>query len=148
MTDHTGTHVDVPFHHDDEGATVDQVPLERFAGPALFIRSSYRAAAALPHGRLPGRPRSEGRGAVPETAARLAVPGGRELRPPLGPSVGALRPAARGIGDLVAERLRRVEDLVAQLLVRRQHHGGAARGEGEQDEDGGLELLARRRELG
>jgi kynurenine formamidase len=37
MTDHTGTHVDVPFHHDDEGATIDQVPIERFAGPALFI---------------------------------------------------------------------------------------------------------------
>jgi kynurenine formamidase len=37
MTNHTGTHVDVPFHHDDAGATVDQVPIERFAGPALFI---------------------------------------------------------------------------------------------------------------
>jgi kynurenine formamidase len=37
MTDHTGTHVDVPFHHDDEGATIDRVPIEAFAGPALFL---------------------------------------------------------------------------------------------------------------
>jgi arylformamidase len=37
MTDHTGTHVDVPFHHDDEGATVDRVPLKAFTGPALFM---------------------------------------------------------------------------------------------------------------
>lgn len=37
MTDHTGTHVDAPFHHDDEGATVDQIPLDAFAGPALFV---------------------------------------------------------------------------------------------------------------
>jgi kynurenine formamidase len=37
MTNHTGTHVDVPFHFDDDGATIDQVPIERFAGTALFI---------------------------------------------------------------------------------------------------------------
>lgn len=37
MTDHTGTHVDAPFHHDDEGETIDQIPVERFAGPALFM---------------------------------------------------------------------------------------------------------------
>jgi arylformamidase len=37
MTDHTGTHVDLPFHHDDAGKTVDQAPVQRFAGPALFM---------------------------------------------------------------------------------------------------------------
>jgi kynurenine formamidase len=37
MNVHTGTHVDVPFHFDDDGATIDQVPPESFAGPALFI---------------------------------------------------------------------------------------------------------------
>lgn len=37
MTDHTGTHVDAPFHHDDEGATIDRIPIEKFAGPALFM---------------------------------------------------------------------------------------------------------------
>jgi kynurenine formamidase len=37
MTDHTGTHVDAPFHHDDAAATIDRMPIETFAGPALFI---------------------------------------------------------------------------------------------------------------
>lgn len=37
MTDHTGTHVDAPFHHDDAGATIDRIPIEKFAGPAFFM---------------------------------------------------------------------------------------------------------------
>jgi kynurenine formamidase len=37
MNVHTGTHVDVPFHFVDEGATIGQVPIESFAGPALFL---------------------------------------------------------------------------------------------------------------
>jgi arylformamidase len=37
MNVHTGTHVDAPFHFDEAGATIDQMPLEAFAGPALFI---------------------------------------------------------------------------------------------------------------
>jgi kynurenine formamidase len=37
MNVHTGTHVDVPFHFDDAGATIDRVPLDAFAGPALFM---------------------------------------------------------------------------------------------------------------
>lgn len=46
---HTGTHVDVPFHFDDAGATIDQVPLEAFAAPAVFIdlRSRVRAAEVI-----------------------------------------------------------------------------------------------------
>jgi kynurenine formamidase len=37
MTVHTGTHVDAPSHHDDAGATIDRIPVGRFAGPALFM---------------------------------------------------------------------------------------------------------------
>lgn len=37
LTVHTGTHVDAPFHFDDEGATIDQLPVRQFAGPALFM---------------------------------------------------------------------------------------------------------------
>jgi kynurenine formamidase len=47
MTDHTGTHVDAPFHHDDGGATIDQVPIERFAGPALFIDLREQVESAM-----------------------------------------------------------------------------------------------------
>jgi len=34
---HTGTHVDAPFHFFEDGKTIDQVPLERFCGPALCV---------------------------------------------------------------------------------------------------------------
>lgn len=37
MNTHTGTHVDAPFHFFDEGATIEQLPLEAFAGEAVFI---------------------------------------------------------------------------------------------------------------
>src|ERR1700712_4340782 len=37
MNVHTGTHVDVPFHFDQDGPTVERMPLGAFAGPALFI---------------------------------------------------------------------------------------------------------------
>ncbi len=37
LNTHTGTHVDVPFHFDDAGATIDQVPVSAFAAPAVFI---------------------------------------------------------------------------------------------------------------
>lgn len=42
---HTGTHVDAPFHFDDAAATIEQMPLEAFAGPALFIDLRDRAEA-------------------------------------------------------------------------------------------------------
>ena len=35
MSVHSGTHIDAPFHFVDQGATIDQLPLERFIGPAL-----------------------------------------------------------------------------------------------------------------
>jgi len=34
---HTGTHMDAPFHFFEDGRTIDQVPLERFCGPALCV---------------------------------------------------------------------------------------------------------------
>lgn len=34
---HTGTHVDAPFHFDDSGATVDQLDLFPFLGPAQVV---------------------------------------------------------------------------------------------------------------
>jgi hypothetical protein len=47
MTDHTGTHVDAPFHHDDEGATIDRMPIDAFAGPALFMDLREQVEAAM-----------------------------------------------------------------------------------------------------
>jgi kynurenine formamidase len=37
MSTHQGTHLDVPYHFFDDGKTVDQMPLERFFGPATLI---------------------------------------------------------------------------------------------------------------
>jgi arylformamidase len=34
---HTGTHVDAAKHFFDDGETIDEVPLERFIGPAILI---------------------------------------------------------------------------------------------------------------
>lgn len=57
MTDHTGTHVDAPFHHYDGAATVDQMPLEAFAGPALFVdlRDRVEAETEIGPEQLEGR---------------------------------------------------------------------------------------------
>ncbi len=37
MATHQGTHLDVPYHFYDDGKTVDQMPLDRFYGPASSI---------------------------------------------------------------------------------------------------------------
>jgi arylformamidase len=37
MSTHQGTHLDVPFHFYDDGKTLDQMPLDRFFGPASLI---------------------------------------------------------------------------------------------------------------
>jgi kynurenine formamidase len=37
LSTHQGTHLDVPYHFFDDGATVDQVPLDRFYGPAVLV---------------------------------------------------------------------------------------------------------------
>lgn len=49
LNTHTGTHVDVPFHFDDDGATIDEVPLTAFAAPAVFLdlRDGVRAGEPI-----------------------------------------------------------------------------------------------------
>jgi arylformamidase len=49
LNTHTGTHVDVPFHFDDEGPTIDRMPLSAFAGPAAFLdlREAVRPAGEI-----------------------------------------------------------------------------------------------------
>jgi arylformamidase len=37
MSVHTGTHVDAPLHFSNDGRPVDELPPERFVGPALVI---------------------------------------------------------------------------------------------------------------
>ncbi len=37
MSTHQGTHLDAPYHFFDDGATLDQIPLDRFYGPARLV---------------------------------------------------------------------------------------------------------------
>ena len=37
MGSHQGTHLDAPFHFYDDGKTLEQIPLERFCGPACLV---------------------------------------------------------------------------------------------------------------
>jgi kynurenine formamidase len=37
MSSHQGTHLDAPFHFFDDGKTLDQLPLEKFFGPATLV---------------------------------------------------------------------------------------------------------------
>lgn len=37
LSPHNGTHADAPFHYDDQGAGMADVPLDRFIGPARFV---------------------------------------------------------------------------------------------------------------
>ncbi|HTY37205.1 MAG TPA: cyclase family protein [Bacteroidota bacterium] len=37
FSSHQGTHLDAPFHFYDDGKTVDQIPLDRFYGPATLV---------------------------------------------------------------------------------------------------------------
>ena len=41
--EHAGTHLDAPIHFLEGGATVDKIPVERLAGPAVVIDISKRA---------------------------------------------------------------------------------------------------------
>ncbi len=34
---HTGTHVDAPYHFDEAGARMDEVPLDAYVGPAVVV---------------------------------------------------------------------------------------------------------------
>ena len=37
MGSHQGTHLDAPYHFLDDGATVEQIPLDKFFGPAVLV---------------------------------------------------------------------------------------------------------------
>ncbi len=51
MGSQTGTHADAPFHFASSGATIDDVPLERFLGPAVVVdvQSMPTRTAIGPH---------------------------------------------------------------------------------------------------
>ncbi|GGF21119.1 kynurenine formamidase [Halobacillus andaensis] len=36
-SNHLGTHVDAPFHYDNDGSTIGELPIERFIGEALVV---------------------------------------------------------------------------------------------------------------
>ncbi len=44
---HAGTHMDAPLHFLDDGATIDQWPLQKCIGPALVIDLSFKAPDSL-----------------------------------------------------------------------------------------------------
>jgi arylformamidase len=60
MSVHSGTHGDAPFHYNDAGAKIDEVPLDTFVGPARVV---------------------DVRGHTTITTALLAGPGFRLLTP-------------------------------------------------------------------
>jgi len=47
MSTHQGTHLDAPFHFYDDGKTIDEIPLERFYGPARLIRIPKRGGEEI-----------------------------------------------------------------------------------------------------
>jgi kynurenine formamidase len=50
LNTHTGTHVDVPYHFDDHGPAIEQMPLAAFAAPAVFMDLRDRVRAGEPIG--------------------------------------------------------------------------------------------------
>ncbi len=38
MSPHTGTHIDAPYHYDDQGKTVSHLPLETYVGRAAVVK--------------------------------------------------------------------------------------------------------------
>lgn len=48
MGSQTGTHVDAPYHFEDQAPRIDQVPLERFLGPGVVVD----ATGVGPRGRI------------------------------------------------------------------------------------------------
>jgi len=43
---HAGTHVDAPFHFFDNGATIDRMPLETYAGRAVILDMRHKPAGS------------------------------------------------------------------------------------------------------
>ena len=48
LATHIGTHVDAPFHFHADGVTVDNMPLERYMGPALLLDLRQTAQSLTP----------------------------------------------------------------------------------------------------
>jgi kynurenine formamidase len=44
MGSQSGTHVDAPYHFEDDGARIDELPLERFAGRAVVVDATTLGA--------------------------------------------------------------------------------------------------------
>ncbi len=65
---HTGTHIDAPSHFIEDGATIDEIPIERFHRPGvrLDLRDMARPGEAitLEHLKEAGFDPSESRGAI------------------------------------------------------------------------------------
>lgn len=62
MSNHSGSHVDAPLHKIAGGASIDELPLERFAGPALIadlrgVGPSAAVTRAMLEPRLGGPPK-------------------------------------------------------------------------------------------
>jgi len=64
MDEHTGTHVDVAFHFDPDGPTLEKIPVERFVGEAKLLDVS---------GRKPGEVTRE---AIEEAQSRVKIQAG------------------------------------------------------------------------
>src|SRR5688572_23183732 len=45
---HTGTHADAPYHYDDAGAKIDELPLELFVGRATVVDVRGLATISVP----------------------------------------------------------------------------------------------------
>ena len=119
---HTGTHADAPFHFDDAGATIDQLPLEPFVGPAWVVDCRGRATISVED--LDGLDLAQTPRLLFRTDAwrdRTRFP---ESIPTLGPAVPALL-GERGV-ILAGFDLPSVDDLQSKTLP--NHHGLAASG--------------------
>jgi len=47
MSTHNGTHADAPFHYDNNAASIDQIPVERYLGPAKVVSLPGRAVIGV-----------------------------------------------------------------------------------------------------
>ena len=52
LATHIGTHVDAPFHFVDGATTIENMPLEKYAGPALLIDLRTVAKGPTPLSKL------------------------------------------------------------------------------------------------
>lgn len=64
---HTGTHADAPLHFIDDGASIDEVPLEPFIGPCRVIE--------VPAGAVTGEDINE---TFPQNCERILIKGGSQ----------------------------------------------------------------------